>query len=251
MKGKLLRPITLLAHFIHAVIAEVFSLFMASVCYLINLEKRNPKVAKVTDKRPILLVHGLYHNSSGWWMFKKRLKTAHIGPVFTINLGNPFSSISEHAEKVKKMVAEIQAITKRKDIVLIGHSMGGLVATKFALDLATEDTKVTDVITIGTPLKGSKMAKYLGFGKSVKEMHVQSLFIKDLNHSMIEQKKINFFHIASKMDVLVSLSSALFPENKKAKHLVIPNLGHIGQLYSKSVINPIIDYYKNRPDFLW
>lgn len=243
---KLPRPLALVANGIHALITEFFAFIAMSSLYFINLEKRNPKIIEGNHQQPILLIHGLYHNSSAWIAYKKCLQDANTGPVFTINLANSRASIETHAQKVKKMVAEIQRVTGRQDIMLVGHSMGGLVASKFALDLATKETKVTDVITIGSPLKGSPTAKYIGFGKSVKEMQKNSVYMKDLSTRICKQRNIHFFHIASRTDELVPATSALLTENVRAKHLLLSNVGHAGLLYSKRVINPIIEYYKNR-----
>lgn len=244
---KLKRPLAKVAHLIHAQITEIFSLLAMIACYPVNLEKSNPKKVGDNRQQPILLIHGLYHNSSAWIEYRSLLKKAGLGPVFTINLGNPFGSITQHAKKVARKVNEIQEITGRKDIFLVGHSMGGIVASKFALDEATIETQVTDIITIGSPLKGSVAARYIGFGKSVKEMSKGGAYIDELNERINRQDKIKFFHIASETDALVPLLSALNLENKKAKRLVISNLGHAGLLYSKRIIQPIIDYYQNRP----
>ncbi len=246
--SKLPRPLQVAANAIHAAIIEIFSLIALSASYLIDLEKSNPKKIEGIDQQPILLIHGLYHNSSAWIEYRKCLTKANIGPVFTINLGHPFSSINDHAKKVKLRVEEIQKITGRKDIMLIGHSMGGVVASKFAIQWAQDGTHVTDIITIGSPLKGSTLANYIGIGKEVQEMRKGSAFIKDLSEKICKQTDIKFFHIAAEMDELVPTCSALLPENIKAKRLNISNLGHVGLLYSKDVIDPIIDYYKNRPE---
>jgi triacylglycerol lipase len=241
---KLPRPLAVVANVIHAFITEVFSIIVMSACYFVDMQKRNPKAEEINkDQQPILLIHGLYHNSSAWIEFKNRLNVNGLQNVFTINLGNTFGSIDEHVEKVKSMVDHISQLTGRKDITLIGHSMGGLVASKFALN--AEETEVTDIVTIGSPLGGTCIAKYVGIGKSVKEMRTGSDFIKDLSQKIANQTRINFFHIAATTDELVPSWSAL-PENSKGKKLLIPNLGHVGILYSKRVFDPIIDHIKAR-----
>lgn len=247
LSPKLPRPLSTVVNHVHSAITEIFSLLAATACYFVDLEKLNPKSVEGNPQQPILLIHGLYHNSSAWIEYLRQFKDSDVGPVFTINLGNPFSSLTTHAEEVQKMVAEIQKITGRKDIMLVGHSMGGIVASKFALDFATEDTVVTDIVTIGSPLKGTAISKYAGLGKSVKEMHKGSNHTLELSKKILMQSKIRFFHIASETDMLVPSWTALFPENEGAKRLSFPNLGHTALLYTKAVIDPIIDYYKNRP----
>ena len=243
---KLPRPLRIVADRIHANLTEMFAVLTMAACYFVDLEKQNPKSVEGNNQIPILLIHGLYHNSSAWIEYRKQLNDAKLGPIFTINLGNPFDSIDVYAQRVRDMVANIQRITGLKDIVLIGHSMGGVVATKFALEFATEETKVTDIITIGSPLKGTSIAKYFGWGKGVREMRKGSDYLTVLNDKILAQAKINFFHIASETDALVPIWSSLPQENENTKHLKISNIGHTALLLTSDVINPIIDYYKNR-----
>lgn len=238
---KLSRFLTSAMNFTYAFFTETLFFFVMTACYGINLEKSNP--SKIKDSQiPILFIHGLYHNSSAWIRFFKIFKKANYEALFTINLGNPWGSIDEHALKVKKMVHQIQQITGRREIILIGHSMGGIVASKFALDFVDQGTEVKAIVTIGSPLKGAPLANYIGFGKSVKEMRSGSNFIKNLESKIYDNSVISFFHIAARPDLMVPLKSALFLENKPARHLMIPNLGHLGLLYSKSVIGPILQF---------
>lgn len=243
---KLPKPLRVVANTLHCAMTEILSTLAMSALFFINLEKKDPKNVESNPQRPILLIHGLYHNSSAWIYYQNKLKEAGVGPVFTINLGNNFGSSDDHAEKVKAKVAEIQRITGRQDIMLIGHSKGGIVASKFALELADEETIVTDIITIGSPLEGTYVAP-IGIGKGCKEMRYQSDYMKDLGKKICEQNRIQFFHIGTAMDELViPASSALLQANMKAQRLSISNLGHNGLLYSDRVIDSIIEYYKNK-----
>lgn len=240
---KLPRPLEIVINIIHATITEVLALLVLSATYFVDLEKRDPKEI-INNQKPILLIHGLYHNSACWLYYRNILNKADVGPVFTINLGSPFNKIEDHAEKVKEKVAEIQKQTGRKDIMLVGHSMGGLVASEFALRHADQETQVTDIVTIGTPLKGTPIA-YMGFGKDAKQLRHNCSYIKELSKSICEQNKIRYFHIGTETDELVvPYNSSLLLENKKAKHLKISNLGHIGIVFSDRIIDAVIDHYK-------
>ncbi len=185
--------------------------------------------------QPILLVHGYLNHGSVWLFPKKRLEGFGLGPIYTIHLGHPFRSIRQYAQKVKEKAEKITKETGRKDLVLIGHSMGGLVCSWYATQLAPVH-KVTDVITIGTPFFGTPLAQ-IGLGPNAREMEPDSFFLKELRAGIARKKGIRFYHLATKCDQLVRpFSSALLPENE---HLIFEDIGHASLLYSKRVTDQI------------
>lgn len=185
--------------------------------------------------QPILLVHGYINHSSVWILQKKWLKTLGLGPIYTINLGHPFLSIYEYAERVKIKAEAIARETGRNDLILIGHSMGGLVSSWYATQLAPPNT-VTDVITIGSPLLGTPMAR-LAPGQNGREMEPNSPFIQQLQSAIAKEKQIRFYHIATECDQMVIPGiSAVITSHP---HLIFDDIGHASLLYSKRVAEQI------------
>ncbi|MBS4169694.1 MULTISPECIES: alpha/beta hydrolase [unclassified Neochlamydia] len=244
MASRLPQSLVSLANYIYSIVCEFFSLIALNFLRFVDLEKRDPH--KGNGQQPILLIHGLYSNSGSWAYYRYRFSKEKLGPVFTEHLGKPFESIETHAEKVRNKVLEIQRVTGRSDITLIGHSMGGIVACVAASKLAECNLLVTDIITLGSPLKGAFLTA-CGIGKAVKEMHPQSAFLASLSKRILNlPSTTHFFHIASKTDLLVPLSSALYNETIYAKRLTLSNVGHLSLLFSDSLIDEVIDYYKIR-----
>lgn len=188
-------------------------------------------------QKPILLIHGYLHSSLVWFYHGRKLKNNGFGPIYTINLKKPFSSIERHALEVKQQVKIIQEETNRSDLILIGHSMGGLVASYFALNLAEKNT-VSDVITIGSPLKGTIIANF-AIGISAKEMRRNSDFIKNLNKKLLMEENINFYHIASQTDQLIRPYTSALLGNKEDRQYILNGIGHASMLYSKKVNDKI------------
>ncbi len=193
--------------------------------------------------RPILLVHGYLHDASAWAYHKKKLQKEGFGPVYTINLGSPFSSIALLAEKVRKKALEIQKNEGRSDLILIGHSMGGLVSAFYATQLAPSG-KVTDVITIGSPLQGTYMAS-IGIGANAKEMRRGSLFVKKLQKAMTENQTIRFCHIASSTDALILPQDSAISSAADAKTALLDGVGHVALLYSSRVFRQISHWLRD------
>lgn len=243
--GNVKKKLKSIEHHLQSAVKEVFAFVRAAVLFPVNLDKASKLKKNISlnpKSAPILLVHGYLHNSSGWILMKKKLE-AKGHKVFTINLGSPLSSIESYAEKVKKKAQDIAKLTNRQDLILIGHSMGGLVSTKYAVDLAPEGT-VKKVITIGTPLYGSPFAP-IGIGKCAKQMKKGSPFLKDLHKKMEgKEKEIAFFHMASQTDLIVPADRAIRNNTPTERTRVFSNLGHIGLLYSRRVAESVMEYLK-------
>lgn len=111
----------------HALVFEFFSVAACAFLYPAALFSSDPKPPFPKGQRPVLFVHGYLHNASAWLYVKARFKHAHIGPLYTINLGNPltFKSIEEYADMVRQKVAAIVKETGCDQVALVGHSMGG------------------------------------------------------------------------------------------------------------------------------
>jgi triacylglycerol esterase/lipase EstA (alpha/beta hydrolase family) len=187
----------------------------------------------INNRKPIILIHGYLHHSFVWIYHGRRLNKKGFSPIFTLNLKNTFGSIQDHANDLEKKIHKVLKGTKQNEVILIGHSMGGLIASHFAMN-ASNKNLVKNVITIGSPLKGTSMARF-GVGKCAKEMRRGSSFIKDLHEKMKNEKKINFYHIATRTDELVVPFNSAIVLGEDNKHFVLDGLGHASLLYSKKV----------------
>jgi triacylglycerol esterase/lipase EstA (alpha/beta hydrolase family) len=207
------------------------------VGYLWRLERKKGK------GQPILLVHGYMHDSSAWIYHIWRLTRQGFGPIYMLNLKHPFLPIMEYAKRVEAKAQQIEKETGRKDLILIGHSMGGLVSSFYATQVAPEG-KVTHVITIGSPLAGTYVAK-IAMGPNGRQMGRGCVFLKDLKASILSSKGIQFYHMGTKTDELViPYSSAFIPENKQ--QFIVNDIGHVSLLYSPRIADKIISWLTDR-----
>jgi predicted alpha/beta hydrolase family esterase len=195
---------------------------------------------------PILLVHGYLQNQSDWLWFKARLlKTPNIGPIYSLNLYSPFDSIAKYAEKLKEEIADIRAETKQDKIILIGHSMGGLVSSYYS-EFIAKPGEVAKVITLGSPFQGTRLAA-LGYGENVKEMSPNSSFLQHLTNRM-QHSSIDYHYIASQIDNMIVPWQAAIPANKNPKNqeLILEDHGHLRILISPKVVQQVADWVLNR-----
>lgn len=222
---------------IYAQFNELIAVFFTFFFAPLSLMK--DKWTGATNDKPILLIHGYCNYSSVWIYHIMRFLSADLGPIYTVDLGYPFDSIENYAEKVKQKVEKIQKETGVKTVNLVGHSMGGLVASFYALNLQSEPS-VEKIITLGTPFKGTKMAK-LAMGECGRQMRIDSEFGKKLYEQVEKSKDIEFYHIAAGSDqIVVPYTSALVGEAND--HLIFDDLGHVALLFSPMVSREVVQW---------
>ncbi len=197
------------------------------------------KTDPIGQGKPILLVHGYCNSGSVWHFLKKRLVERSCGRIYTIDLGYPFDSIESYARKISAIAQKIRREESRSDLILVGHSMGGLASSYYALFLAPKNT-VSSVITIGSPLRGTWMAN-LGIGRCCKEMKPKSHFIEALNPKIANQTEVKFYHIATRTDELViPQHSAWIKES--ADSYIVDCIGHVSLIFSSKVAQKISEW---------
>jgi pimeloyl-ACP methyl ester carboxylesterase len=211
--------------------------FVCLFIFLVDLTRFNPKKAD-PNQTPILLIHGYLHNSSGWSYFRYRLLNEGFHNVFTINLGLPIWSIEHYAKLVDEKVKEISQATGRNDLILIGHSMGGIIASFWATQ-QTQGIQVKSVISLSSPFQGTKRAE-VGIGECAKQLKIGSEFLQNLYQKIQQSQAIRFFHIGSESDTTIRPLFSAFVSGKPGK--IYEKLGHMMYLFSDDVIDDVAEY---------
>ncbi|MGM0440187.1 MAG: alpha/beta fold hydrolase [Chlamydiota bacterium] len=200
-----------------------------------------PSTTPKANHRPILLVHGYMHHRGAWLWMHNYLKKKGLGPIYTLNLMPPLQSIEDHATLVKAKAAEIEVECGIPELIIVGHSMGGLVGAYYAENLAPPG-KISHLITLSSPLQGTYTAK-IAPGKNAREMIYKSKFTQELSAAIAKNSQgIKYFHIATKHDrAVIPWESELTGQNP-ANEYIIEDLGHVGILFSSRVGNKIVEW---------
>ena len=107
---------------------------------------------------PVLLLHGVLCNAGVWLRMSRVLAAARIAPVYTMSYGPPLASIELFADQLAAKIDAILAATGARSVVVVAHSMGGLVALAYFRRFGA--AKVRRLISLGSPYHGSVHARF-------------------------------------------------------------------------------------------
>lgn len=199
---------------------------------------------KAPAGRPgIVLLHGLYHNPSAWTVFSPALARAGFGRTRAL-FYNSFGSRCFEDIAVR-LVAEIHAIlhdTPR--IVLVGHSMGGLLVRRLLADERIARATAA-AVTIGAPHHGSRMAALALVGRPGRELLPDSPLFPALD-ALPQTPQTPKLNILSPADDMVLPTASCRTHGPGWTHWQSPPLTHVCLLHHPAVIRTTVDFLKSR-----
>ena len=163
----------------------------------------------------LLLVHGSGANEGQFLISRKIidniLKEKGVEcRVYSLDLNgfsaSQYESIDDYAKKLIGKVKKIEEDGVKK-LTIVGHSMGGLVASHYVENYCTNKQIIKCVCTIGTPWHGVPLLKYI-YGlpfinsKRYLDMIPNSDFLKQL-HEKVYNSNVVYKTIGSKWDMQV------------------------------------------------
>ena len=109
-------------------------------------------------------------------------------------------SIENYAIRLKEIVDEVKRRTGSDKVIIIAHSMGGLVAREYLLLFG--DESVDKLVTIGTPNYGIEgaivqLCPIFGSEKECEDMTKNSIFLKRLNALQNTPKRARIYTISA------------------------------------------------------
>lgn len=195
-----------------------------------NFYNLNPFILTESQvkKRPILLIHGNYHNQSAWLNLAKKLKESDLGPVYTVNLPSgkvthkDFEIIERKLEQIKFQYQQKGISNIKVDIV--GHSRGSSLAHLIAwtADKGDRNRYLYKSETIG---KVIKIGSSLEFDEITQIQRIDPQF----NNRVYE--------IVGQHDILVTNPSLFPPDRQKTIQV-----GHLELLFSSQMHQTVIQW---------
>ena len=190
-----------------------------------------PDPAPAPATLPVLLLHGIGCNAAVWTTMRRHLEAQGLGPVYALSYGPPFAPIETFAVQVADTIAKIERDTGASQVVIVGHSMGGLVARSYLR--AYGPAHVRRLVTIGTPYAGSRHA-WLMSGAPLAQMRPGSAYLAALQTRVDAERAVPIVSIWSWHDSMVTpqISSRLDDHD-----IVISGVAHNAMLGDPQVLS--------------
>lgn len=190
--------------------------------------------------RPIVLIHGWGASSRVLQPLERHLRRVLDRPVVRLRLGGRIhlhlSDIRESSRRVHRAIERMARNSGFEHVDVVGHSMGGLVAT-YLLKQLDRGRHVRHVVTLGTPHCGTAAA-YAGIllagglNRAAWQMRPNSSLLKELSSSAMPNGS-SLVSIAADGDDIVPLHAACLPPDGQHRNLVLDGLSHWELLVSR------------------
>lgn len=188
---------------------------------------------------PIVLVPGFSCNRGYWGAMARYLKREGYGPIYAVSLEPLFGSMEKNAEHLARFVEAICTETGAGKVVLVGHSMGGVVARIYVHQMAG-DKRVAKILALGSPHEGTVLAVALAaVGENLMQMSRQSAWSQAFNLNQSEDCPVPITAIITPHDNIVSPQSSTHLRYPNAKNVFLPGVGHLEMVISKRVMQAV------------
>jgi triacylglycerol lipase len=191
------------------------------------------RLAKPASGRPpLLLIHGYQCNRGFWFWLRPRLEAAGW-TVATHSLEPVFSDIDAYAEGIARRIDEVLVATGAPQVILVGHSMGGLASRGYLRRHGTG--KVARLITLGSPHRGTLLAR-LGLGPNARQMRVDSPWLRGLAAPLPP----------ASVSIYSCHDNYVFPQQacstlEGAANVAIGGVSHLGMAFSPRVLGTLME----------
>lgn len=146
--------------------AEEFRASMLATSWLLPRGAPSTRIYPGSRVPPVLLLHGYGCNSGYWTQLVRLLDRERISHA-SIDLEPLTASIDDYVQPVAAAVDALCAQARAEQVLIVAHSMGGLVARAY---LRTHgERRIAHVYTLGSPHHGTALANF-GPGRNAEQM---------------------------------------------------------------------------------
>lgn len=203
----------------------------------------DPKPDLACPRPPVILIHGLYHNVSAWVLYRSLLIRKGFRNTHAFGYSSLNTNFYDLLKRLEKKVENLSERFPNQPVVLVGHSLGGLLARAYAEDPANSQ-KVAAVVTLGAPHQGSKLAAF-GAVKLARSLGYRGKLFEELEPK-IKPPEIPCLAIFSPVDNMVIPHESLQVAHSGWSHLESYPVSHVAMLYHRRLAKLVLDYLQIR-----
>ena len=193
-------------------------------------------LGKAAGRPPLLLIHGYQCNRGFWFWLRPRLEAAGW-TVATHNLEPVWAGIDDYLQDIERRIDEVLAATGAQRVILVGHSMGGLVLRAYLRRYGS--ARVAHIVTLGSPHQGTRLAP-LGLGRNACQMRPGSPWLAALASPGAVPLPPGSVSIFSCHDNYV------FPQRtcstlQGAANVIVGGISHLAMAFSPLVLDKLLE----------
>ncbi len=133
-----------------------------------------------TETRPpVVLLHGFIDNRSVFVLLRRSLAQHGRHQVESLNYSPLTCDIRAAAELLGRHIEEICERTGSRQVDMVGHSLGGLIA-RYYVQCLGGDLRVRTLVTLGTPHSGTRVVPLANAHPIVRQMRPGSPLLEEL-----------------------------------------------------------------------
>ncbi len=225
----------------NGVCIAIWLLIQETGCLLLTILLRpfgwlQPKLPTAAEnaRPPVILLHGLFQNRSCLFWLQYRLRAAGYQQITSINTP-PWRDMEASTEILARKVDELRINLKVDKVILVGHSMGGMIARNYVQNRGGA-AYVQGMVTLGSPHHGSKLAPF-ALSSMGKTLLPGSEFLNQFN-SVAWPEETQAVSIYTRYDNIV-----LPAESGKmdgAQQIELDGMGHTSLLFHPRSLQTVI-----------
>jgi len=230
---------------IRGLLSGLLSLILVVLFYPLGYRRRlwESQFDPTCPLPPVILVHGLFHNPSAWIAYRRWLEREGFANVYVLSFNSWRCDFSEILGQLQRLIQEVRNQHPRVSVILIGHSLGGLLCRAY-IEQLDDVGRVGAVVTLGAPHQGSKLTAF-GVCALARSLAFRGPLIQDMER---KRKTVNIPCLAvySPVDNMVLPREALrVPYDGWDYYETVP-MSHLSLLFHKPTAMLIINKIKTR-----
>lgn len=198
------------------------------------------KASPVDADTPVVLLHGWFHNRTGFSVMARRMRAAGRHHVYALDLPTATTTIQRMAQILDDKIQHVLDLTGAEKVDVVAHSLGGLVA-RWWIHHEGGASKLRHLVTLGAPHRGTALAAFVPIG-SGKAINVGSDVVRALD--VPPPRGVRITSIWSDMDYLIippeGTEEAAATLGSAERNVRVRYVGHMSLLYSRSVFREVL-----------
>jgi triacylglycerol esterase/lipase EstA (alpha/beta hydrolase family) len=186
-------------------------------------------------RHPVILLHGFAMNRTNWIWLGRRLAKRGIGPLYGTSYFS-LQSVRRSALKLQRFIARVRAREGCERVDIVAHSLGGVVA-RYYIERLDGAAHIGRVVTIGSPHRGTAVARLGVLIPSARESRAESSLLTDLG-PLAARDGIQYTSVWSRADAIIEPpeSASIAPVGEDR---IFDDLGHLSLLLSPRVLDTV------------